>query len=642
LDKSEPTRIEELKLRLALERTSDTIFLTAPDGRITYVNPAFERLYGFTSGEAIGKTARLLKSGIQDASFYERLWAKLLAKEVVAVEMINRAKDGRLVHVEASANPIIDDQGSTIGFMAIQRDITERRQMEERRRQSEDALRQSEEQYRGLFDSSPVPTWVFDTETMRFLAVNETAVRHYGYSRDEFLRMKVTEIRSAEDATRLTELARSARPGVIRYGIWRHRRKDGTAIDADITGQAFETGNRRAMIVYAQDVTAQRLLEEQFRQAQKMEAVGRLAGGVAHDFNNLLSVILSYASMTVSSLPADSPLREDIGEVERAALRAAELTGQLLAFSRRQVLQPRVVDLNESLVKMERMLRRLLGEDVELAIVGTPSLWRVKVDPGQIEQVVMNLAVNARDAMPSGGRLTIETDNVMLDDVYARAHPGTAPGPHVMMAVSDNGVGMAEATRSHIFEPFFTTKEVGRGTGLGLSTVLGIVQQSGGSIWVYSEVGKGTTFKLYFPRSEQVGEEIRHRSSGAPRLHRGETILLAEDEEQVRHLVRSILVRNGYQVLAASTPAEAIDLAERHSGQIHLLLTDLVMPGMDGRKLARRMISSRPDVKVLYVSGYTGQVLVSHGALDEGVAFLQKPITPGALLDKVREVLDLT
>ncbi len=642
MDKSEPTRIEELKLRLALERSSDTIFLTAPDGRITYVNPAFERLYGFTSGEAIGKTPRLLKSGSQDASFYERLWAKLLAKEVVSVEMINRAKDGRLVHVEASANPIIDDQGSTIGFMAIQRDITERRQMEERLRQSEDALRQSEEQYRGLFDSSPVPTWVFDTETMRFLAVNETAVRHYGYSRDEFLRMKVTEIRSAEDATRLTELARSARPGVIPYGIWRHRRKDGTAIDADITGQTFETGNRRAMIVYAQDVTTQRLLEEQFRQAQKMEAVGRLAGGVAHDFNNLLSVILSYASMTVSSLPADSPLREDIGEVERAALRAAELTGQLLAFSRRQVLQPRVVDLNESLAKMERMLRRLLGEDVELAIVGTPSLWKVKVDPGQIEQVVMNLAVNARDAMPSGGRLTIETDNVMLDEVYARAHPGTAPGPHVMMAVSDDGVGMDEATRRHIFEPFFTTKEVGRGTGLGLSTVLGIVQQSGGSIWVYSEVGKGTTFKLYFPRSEQVAEEIRHRSSGAPRLHRGETILLAEDEEQVRHLVRSILVRNGYQVLAASTPAEAIDLAERHTGQIHLLLTDLVMPGMDGRKLARRMISSRPDVKVLYVSGYTGQVLVSHGALDEGVAFLQKPITPGALLDKVREVLDLT
>jgi hypothetical protein len=451
--------------------------------------------------------------------------------------------------------------------------------------------------------------------------------------------MTVSDICAADDVSRLHDLARSSGPGVTNYGTWKHKRRDDAVLDAEVTWQTFELEGRRCIIVYAEDVTDKRRLADQFRQAQKMEAVGRLAGGVAHDFNNLLSVILSYASMATASLTHGDPLREDMLEIEKAGRRAAELTGQLLAFSRRQVLQPRIVDLNESLAKMAKMLQRLLGEDIELEFCAGESLEAVRVDPGQIEQVVMNLAVNARDAMPDGGKLTIETCNVDLDEGYVRGHPGTKPGPHVMLAVSDSGVGMDPQTQSHIFEPFYTTKEPGRGTGLGLSTVLGIVEQSGGSIWVYSEPGQGTTFKAYFPRCERrVDKGVR--PSSAP-LRRGtETILLAEDEEQLRHLVQGVLQRNGYEVLAAATPAEALMLCQQHGERVHLLLTDVIMPSMNGRMLAERVTLGRPHVKVLYMSGYAGNAVVGHGLLDDGAAFLPKPVTPEALLRKIRDALD--
>ncbi|HET6148808.1 MAG TPA: response regulator [Polyangia bacterium] len=386
---------------------------------------------------------------------------------------------------------------------------------------------------------------------------------------------------------------------------------------------------------------ALRRSEEQLRQAQKLEAVGGLAAGVAHDFNNLLSVILSVSELAIADLQRDDPLHERMVDVRDAALRAADLTRQLLAFSRQQVLQPRNVALNQILSGIEKMLRRLIGEDIELASIPASRADKVFVDPGQIEQVIMNLALNARDAMPDGGKLTIETADVVLDEASAGEHVGMTAGPCVMLAVTDTGTGMDQATQARIFEPFFTTKEIGKGTGLGLATVFGIVRQSGGTIWVYSELGKGTCFKLYLPRSSRGLSDDLTAPTLAENVLRGtETILLVEDEEGVRKVALTILRRHGYRVLEAQNGGEAILIAEQHAGDIHLLLTDVVMPRMGGNQLAERLRRLRSGLRVLFMSGYTDRAIVHHGFLEPGLAFLQKPITPESLLRKVREVLD--
>jgi CheY-like chemotaxis protein len=384
----------------------------------------------------------------------------------------------------------------------------------------------------------------------------------------------------------------------------------------------------------------QRRVEEQLHQSQKVEAIGQLAGGVAHDFNNLLTVISGYSEVIWGRLPASDPVRSQIEEIQKAANRAATLTRQLLAFGRRQILAPRVLDLNLVVAEMDKLLRRLIGEDIELATVQGELLGRVKADPGQIEQVIMNLAVNARDAMPKGGKLTIETANVDLDEAYARGHVAVQPGPFVMLAVSDIGCGMDKKTQSRIFEPFFTTKEEGKGTGLGLSTVYGIVKQSGGNIWVYSEPGRGTTFKMYLPRVEEAIEEISHDRPRAIVTTGTETILVTEDSEMVRTLACEILVAKGYSVLEARHGAEAIEVCERHKGTIHLMITDIVMPQMGGGDLARHLASVRPEMKVLYMSGYTSATIAHHLVLDPGKNFLQKPFNPSSLALKVRETLD--
>jgi signal transduction histidine kinase len=389
------------------------------------------------------------------------------------------------------------------------------------------------------------------------------------------------------------------------------------------------------------DVTERVQLEQQLRQAQKMEAVGRLAGGIAHDFNNILTAITGYADLLLEDLGATDPRRQDADEIHKAADRAAGLTRQLLAFSRQQVLQPTVIEVNKLVGDLEKMLRRLLGEDVELTTRLAPTTGRVKADPGQLEQVIMNLAVNARDAMPTGGKLTLETGNMDLDESYATDHYPARAGPFVMLAVSDTGIGMSEETQAHMFEPFFTTKEKGKGTGLGLATVYGIIKQSGGFIWVYSEVGHGTTFKLYLPRVEELAERAAAPAQARARPARGtETILVVEDEAPVRNVARQVLERHGYTVLEAASAEAALDLATRYSGTIHLLLTDVVMPGLNGRELASRLADLRNDARVIFMSGYTDDAVTRHGVLEPGAAYVQKPFTPDAIARKVREVLD--
>jgi two-component system cell cycle sensor histidine kinase/response regulator CckA len=399
----------------------------------------------------------------------------------------------------------------------------------------------------------------------------------------------------------------------------------------------------RAMRYAVERKQAERDLREseaRLRQSQKMEGIGQLAGGIAHDFNNLLTVINSYSDMLLGDIGFDNPfLRNGLDQIKEAGHRAASLTRQLLAFSRRQVLEPKVLDLNESVSTMGKLLRRLIGEDITLVLCPHPALGRVKADPGQIEQVLMNLAVNARDAMPGGGQLTIETMNVELDTAYARTHVSVLPGPYVMLAVSDTGCGMDTDTQAHIFEPFFTTKELGKGTGLGLATVYGIVKQSGGYIWVYSEPGKGTSFKIYLPLVEENAELPKPDSAPDDALCGSETILLVEDEEMVRALALAILERYGYTVLAAKHVNDALRIAQEGPRPIHLLLTDTIMPGMNGPELAVQVLAIRPEMKVLYMSGYTDKAFTSTAAWKPGTAFLQKPFIPQTLGRKVRETL---
>ena len=403
------------------------------------------------------------------------------------------------------------------------------------------------------------------------------------------------------------------------------------------------SANRELELEVAERKSAEGALherDEQLRQSQKMEAVGKLAGGVAHDFNNLLTVITGQGQFLLMGPALEERERRRVEEIQKAAERATGLTHQLLAFSRKQILQPTVLDLNQVIFETSKMLKRLIGEDVDLLLGLIPNLGKVKADRGQIEQVLMNLCINARDAMPMGGKLTVATANVCLDEEYASRHVSVQPGRYVMLAVSDTGCGMDAQTRERIFEPFFTTKEMGKGTGLGLSTVYGIVKQSGGNIWVYSEVGRGTTFKMYLPCLDTPAEELQSGDAEAKMPKGAETVLLVEDEEMVRGMAREILQESGYHVLEATQGHEALLIAERHDGPIHLMLSDVVMPRMSGRELAERLVPLRGEMKVLYMSGYTDDAIVHHGVLDEGMAFIEKPFTPLGLACKVREVLN--
>lgn len=671
------------------------------------------------------------------------------------------AADGRVVWLRDYVT-VDSADGEATRLRGVMVDITERKA-------AEDRLRESEERYRLLFDSNPLPMWVYDIETLRFVAVNNAAIFHYGYSHEEFLSMTIKDIRPPEDVAALLANISKVNGGIDAAGFWRHRRKNGDVIDVDITshevvfagaraelvmsidvterkkaekalcrteakyrnlvesspvvvylhephepfsvvyvspnvkmfgyspedwyanpgmwsrivhkedreraereresavrhgisfeseyrivgrdGEIFwvhdkgcfivdEQGNRTGWQGVILDVTETKRLQEQLRLSQRLESVGRMAGGIAHDFNNMLTAINGYSDMTLRRLGSDDPLRGNIEEIKRAGERSAALTQQLLAFSRRQVLKPKVLNLNDVVLETSKMLERLIGEDVQLNIVPHSGLGLVEADPGQLTQVIMNLAINARDAMPGGGSLVIETSNVFLDEEYAAQHVPTQPGAYVLLSVSDGGSGMSEEIERHIFEPFYTTKETGKGTGLGLATVYGIVKQSGGYIWVDTEIGKGTTFNIYLPRlDERAAPPAANKASEI--IQSGtETILLVEDEPAVRAMILQMLETCGYTVVEAKNGSEALELCESENRKIDLLLTDVVMPLMGGRELANQLSSRFPNVRLLFTSGYTDDAVVRQGIMTEEMNFIQKPFTFEALAKKIREVLN--
>jgi len=507
------------------------------------------------------------------------------------------------------------------------------------RKKNEDALRESEERFQTLFDNAGDAIFIHDLEGC-FLEANHEACERLGYSREELLKMAAADIDTPEwaalTAGRVEELRKKGH--VISESI--HVAKDGKRIPVEVNSRIVQFAGRPAVLASARDVTARRALEHQLNQAVKMEAVGLLAGGVAHDFNNNLTPIFAVCGLLLNKLNKDHPLYQDLLEIRDAAERCASLIRQLMAFGRKQILEPKVINLNDVVTRMEKILIRTIGEDVGLVKSLESKLHPTRADAGQIEQIIVNLAVNARDAMPQGGKLTIETQNVSLDEEYCQNHLELKPGEYVMLAMTDTGTGMGKSTQRHIFEPFFTTKEKGKGTGLGLSTVYGIVKQSGGNIELYSELGKGTTFKIYLPASALGAETAATVASPAEPPRGSETIMVVEDNGIVRKVMKRILKSIGYSVIEAGSGEEAVRICEQSKGKIDLLITDMVMPGMTGRELSNLLTDKYPGLKVIFVSGYTDDAISHHGVLEPGMFFIQKPFVVQALAEKIREALD--
>jgi PAS domain S-box-containing protein len=534
-------------------------------------------------------------------------------------------KGGNLARLPVAAKRAVEDKRARDRSRRAQQ-LVERAQL---------ARDESAERYRKLTDATFDAVIVSQDGLLR--EANAGYSEMFGYDIEELIGRPVTDLVAEESRAEVER-----RNGQNVDGTYQlvGRRKDGRKLFLEATGRTHEIGGRPARITALRDMTEKRTLEDQFRQAQKMEAVGRLAGGVAHDFNNLLTVIMSYTDMLSEGFSPQDPRTDDLDQIRKAAITASSLTRQLLAFSRQQVIEPRLVNLNDIVSTSEKLLNRLIGEDVALVTTLTSDHLAVMIDPGQLEQVIMNLAVNSRDSMPTGGKLTLETSVEKMDAEYARDHWPATPGDFAMLAVSDTGSGMDEATRARIFEPFFTTKEIGKGTGLGLATVYGIVKQSNGFIWVYSEPDQGTTFKIYLPLVDRPAAHYGGQCEVTPLPTGTETILLAEDAAAVRVAARQILERAGYTVLEAPTGKDALMIASKRQAPIHLLLTDVVMPEIGGRELAEQFAEFRPASKVLYMSGYTDDAVVRHGLLRSGIAYLQKPFSPDTLARKVREVLD--
>ena len=639
-------RAQQLFLHAVVDASPNAIFVKDTQGRFELVNKAVEMAYGRSGEEILGRTEDEINGNPTEAAAFvndDMEVIRTLEAKFVAEQPLTNQRTGKTRFYQTVKVPLQLPETQRPKVLGVAIDITDRKEAEQ-------ALRESEQRYRLLFESNPQPMWVYDLNTLEFLAVNEAAIFHYGYSREEFLGMTIKDIRPQEDVPALLEnIATSSVSGINLAGTWKHAKKDGEIIDVEIISHPLLFGGRDAELVLVNDITeriraqvALRETEGQLRQSQKLEGVGQLAGGIAHDFNNLLTVIGGYTDLILTGSKLDEPTREKIEEIRKAADRATSLTRQLLAFSRKQVLKPEVLDVNTLIESLGQMLRRLIGEDIELVTFLGSDVGNINADPSQIEQVVINLIVNARDAMPNGGRITVKTANVELDAAYSDMHIAVNPGPYVMLTISDTGCGMDSETRKRIFEPFFTTKEVGRGTGLGLSTIYGIVKQSGGNIWVYSEVGKGATFKIYLPRVDADAYEMVLKDNENVLNDGSETILLVEDEEMVRKLATDILRTRGYHVLVASGGDEAIEICKLHKERIDLILTDVVMPGMNGRKVAESVSLLQPEIRVLYMSGYTDDAIIHHGVLDPGTNFIEKPFTAQSLSSKVREILGKT
>jgi hypothetical protein len=637
--KDDELRRAQQRLHHVVSSSPTVLYSLRPEGQAfsgNWVSDNVERLLGYTPAEVLRPEWWSSNLHHDDR---ERILAdlpRLLAEGSLSLEYRFRLKHGGYRWLRDEIVLLRDAAGNPAEAVGSWSDVAARKEAELR-------LLDSEAQYRLLFEGNPHPMWVFDAETLAFLAVNEAAIRHYGYSRGEFLGMTIRDIRPPEDVQNLLQSMRETsadRRGPDVVGLFRHWKKDRSVIQVEIASSPIKFQGREARLVLAMDVTEKRSLEAQLLQSQKMESVGRLAGGVAHDFNNILGVITGYGELLRKRLPDDSPLQKYADDVLKAAHRAAGLTRQLLAFSRRQVLQPRVLDLNGVVSELEKMLRRLIGEDVRLVVALGQDPALVLADPGHLEQVLMNLVVNARDAMPQGGRLTIETGRADLDERYAALHPGVLPGRYAMLAVSDTGHGMSREVQARIFEPFFTTKDPGKGTGLGLATVHGIMRQSGGHIFVYSEPGQGSAFKVYLPLVEGLAKAGPLEKEQVEAPSGTETVLLVEDEASLRAIIRECLEEVGYRVLEAADALAALEVEKQHPEAIQLLITDVVMPGLGGRELAERLTARRPGIRVLYMSGYTDDAVILHGVLTADMPFLEKPFTPGGLARKVREVLD--
>ena len=640
----EVIRISEEKYRTILENIEDSYFEVDIAGNFTFFNDSLCRLLGYSRDETMGMNNKQYMDKENAQKVYQTFNKVYTTGEPqISFDWEIIRKDCTKRFIESSVSLIRNSKSEQIGFRGVVRDVTDRKQ-------AEIALKESEKKFKELFDNAPVGYHEFDIEG-RITSVNRTELEMLGCTLEErigqFVWSSITEV----EKSRQTVLGKLA--GVIppSKNLERtYHRKDGTTFPVLIQDQLLRDPEGKIIGIRStiQDISEPKraeqemtALQDQLRQSQKIEAIGRLSGGIAHDFNNILTIISGNAQLSLLDLREGDPLRANIEEIKGASERAADLTRQLLAFSRKQIMEMQVLDLNHVVQGLDKMLHRLLGEDIDLVTVLPEGIGKVKADPGQIEQVIVNLAVNARDAMIEGGKLTIETADVELDEEYAHKHIAVQPGRYVMFSVSDTGVGMTSEVKERVFEPFFTTKEQGKGTGLGLSTVYGIVKQSGGNIWIYSEPGQGTTFKIYLPQvDEPLTEEKEEVVKEIPRGN--ETILVVEDEETVRKLAIRLLKSQGYRVLEAPDGGKALLLCEKLKERIHLILTDVVMPGMSGRKLVERLKEIHPEMKVLYMSGYTDNAILHHGILEPGINFMQKPFTLENLARKVREVLDKT